>query len=103
MWGWRAGWTSPSEAVSLLTLNPLPKGEEVLRQLQTLASRGVKVRIAVSKPSAAQPQEDLQTLQEHGELGSGAGLGWAGLSNPAPDHHPCWLQVPRSARWICRS
>lgn len=42
------------------------QGEEVLRQLQTLAPRGVKVRIAVSKPSAAQPQADLQALQQSG-------------------------------------
>ncbi|KAM5210099.1 5'-3' exonuclease PLD3 isoform 1-T1 [Hipposideros larvatus] len=42
------------------------QGEEVLRQLQTLAPRGVKVRIAVSKPSGPQTQADLQTLLHSG-------------------------------------
>lgn len=81
-----------------------PKGEEVLRQLQTLAPQGVKVRIAVSKPSGPQPQADLQSLLQSGELGAaGCRLGWAGLSKPAPDPHFCRLQVPRSAWWTCRS
>lgn len=42
------------------------QGEEILRQLQTMAPRGVKVRIAVSKPSGTQPQADLQALQQSG-------------------------------------
>lgn len=42
------------------------QGEEVLRQLQTLAPRGVKVRIAVSKPNGPQPQADLQALLQSG-------------------------------------
>ncbi|EHB18342.1 Phospholipase D3 [Heterocephalus glaber] len=44
----------------------LTQGEEVLHQLQTLAPRGVKVRIAVSKPNGPQPQADLQALLQSG-------------------------------------
>lgn len=69
-WGWRVGSSSPSEAL------PSSQGEEVLRQLQTLAPRGVKVRIAVSKPTGPQPQADLQALLQSGELGGS--WGWAG-------------------------
>lgn len=70
----------PFRALPHPPLYPLSKGEEVLRQLQTLAPRGVKVRIAVSKPSGPQPQADLQGLQQSGELGQ---LGWAGLGCPS--------------------
>uniref|UniRef100_A0A8P0N859 5'-3' exonuclease PLD3 n=2 Tax=Canis lupus familiaris TaxID=9615 RepID=A0A8P0N859_CANLF len=42
------------------------QGEEVLRQLQTLAPQGVKVRITVSKPNGPQPQADLQALLQSG-------------------------------------
>lgn len=49
----------------------LPQGEEVLQQLQALAPRGVKVRIAVSKPNG--PLADLQSLLQSGEL---ATQGW---------------------------
>lgn len=92
MWGWRAGWPCPTEALLL------PQGEYILRQLQTLAPRGVKVRIAVSKPSGSQPQADLQAMMRSGEPGAVQGeLGLGLLSKPAPDHHSCRLQVPRSA------
>ncbi|EDM07948.1 rCG54146 [Rattus norvegicus] len=40
------------------------QGEEVLQQLQALAPRGVKVRIAVSKPNG--PLADLQSLLQSG-------------------------------------
>lgn len=90
-------WPSLSEAF------PSPQGEEVLRQLQTLAPQGVKVRITVSKPNGPQPQADLQALLQSGELGgAGVRLG-LGLPKLAPDHHPCRLQVPRSAWWTCKS
>ena len=56
------------------------QGEEVLRQLQTLAPRGVKVRIAVSKPNGPQPQADLQALLQSGELRGH--WGWAGSGAP---------------------
>uniref|UniRef100_G3VES0 5'-3' exonuclease PLD3 n=1 Tax=Sarcophilus harrisii TaxID=9305 RepID=G3VES0_SARHA len=42
------------------------QGEEVLRQLQSLAPRGVSVRVAVSKPRGPQPQADLQSLLNSG-------------------------------------
>ncbi|KAM7057587.1 5'-3' exonuclease PLD3 isoform 1-T5 [Molossus nigricans] len=42
------------------------QGEDILEQLQTLAPRGVKVRIAVSKPSASQPQGNLQAMLRSG-------------------------------------
>lgn len=63
----------------------LPQGEEVLQQLQALAPRGVKVRIAVSKPNG--PLADLQSLLQSGKL---ATAGWAGLGLPklAPDCRP---------------
>lgn len=88
MWGWRADWSSPSEAL------PSSQGEEVLRQLQTLAPRGVKVRIAVSKPNGPQPQADLQALLQSGEhRAAGGGLG-LGLPKPAPDPCPCPSRCP---------
>uniref|UniRef100_A0A8I3WC06 5'-3' exonuclease PLD3 n=1 Tax=Callithrix jacchus TaxID=9483 RepID=A0A8I3WC06_CALJA len=42
------------------------QGEEVLQQLQTLAPKGVNVRITVSKPNGPQPQADLQALLQSG-------------------------------------
>ncbi|XP_002723308.2 5'-3' exonuclease PLD3 [Oryctolagus cuniculus] len=42
------------------------QGEDILRQLQSLAPRGVQVRIAVSKPNGPQPQADLQALLQSG-------------------------------------
>ncbi|XP_074075169.1 5'-3' exonuclease PLD3 [Macrotis lagotis] len=42
------------------------QGEEILRQLQSLAPRGVSVRVAVSKPRGPQPQADLQSLLTSG-------------------------------------
>lgn len=82
---------------------PSPQGEEVLRQLQTLAPRGVKVRIAVSKPSGSQPQADLQTLLQSGEPRATEGGLDLGLPKLAPNDHSCLSQVPRSAWWTCRS
>lgn len=70
------------------------QGEEVLRQLQSLAPQGVKVRITVSKPNGPQPQADLQALLQSGEQGGavggqggqGGGGGEAGLGPRAgPD------------------
>lgn len=99
MWGRRAGWPQSLRGFPF----PFPQGEEVFRQLQTLAPRGVKVRIAVSKPSGPQPQADLQALLQSGEpKAAGGGVGLE-LPKPAPDCHPHWSQVPRSAWWTCRS
>lgn len=59
---------------------PSLQGEEVLRQLQTLAPQGVKVRITVSKPNGPQPQADLQALLQSGELPGGRGRAGPGAA-----------------------
>lgn len=81
---------------------PSLQGEEVLRQLQTLAPQGVKVRITVSKPNGPQPQADLQALLQSGELAGRPGAGWA-RGCPRRLLTSCLSQVPRCAWWICRS
>uniref|UniRef100_K7FML0 5'-3' exonuclease PLD3 n=1 Tax=Pelodiscus sinensis TaxID=13735 RepID=K7FML0_PELSI len=42
------------------------QGEEILAELRQLPQRGVSVRVAVSSPSAEQPWDDLQALEESG-------------------------------------
>ncbi|NXR02409.1 PLD3 Phospholipase, partial [Sagittarius serpentarius] len=42
------------------------QGEQILEELLQLSQRGVTVRIAVSRPSAKSPLNDLQALEESG-------------------------------------
>ncbi|KFR07092.1 Phospholipase D3, partial [Nipponia nippon] len=44
------------------------QGEQILKELLQLSQRGVAVRIAVSRPSAKSPLNDLQALEQSGAV-----------------------------------
>jgi len=54
-------------AIFLASNRVLIQGEQILDELLQLSQHGITVRIAVSRPSAKSPLNDLQALEQSGE------------------------------------